>query len=151
MNYKINSGPVMKGVVTEGDTVELINQTVPVITTDDSKLAVNIDPESLAKGDMTYLRKLGLTITNPETSNNLSIHTDHAKESWGEKVHDFFSSDDTEENDDSDESDNDDDSDYFHTSSGVFGGSSSFGGFGGSSFGGFGGGGFSGGGASASF
>lgn len=148
MLYKINSGPVESGVIEANDTVQLTNQTVPVIATDDDKLAVNIDPETLAKGDMTYLRKLGLTITNPETSANLSIHSDHAKESWGSKIHDFFSSDNTEENDDSDESEDDDDSDFFHSSTGVFGGSSTFGGFGG---GGFGGGGFSGGGASASF
>ena len=95
---------------------------------------LNIDLDQLQKGDLSFIKKLGLTISNPDTDRPVALGVDYVDNSWGHKVSDFFSSD-TEDDDD-----NDDD---FFSPGGGFSGGDSFGG----SFGGFGGGSFAGGGA----
>ena len=127
-----------------GDMVELQNQTQEVVRCQESDvLMLNIDADQLRTGDLTFIKALGLTISNPETEDPIALGVEVRKQ-FGRKLADWF------------ESDNDNDSDFFSSSSssddddndsgsgwGSFGGSSSFGGFGGGSF--------SGGGASGSF
>ena len=163
-----------------GDKVHLQKQVQEVVKCQQTGvLMLNIDADQLQKGDLRFIKKLGLTISNPDTDKPVALGVDYKKESWGQRIADFFASpsdggdseedtssggesdegdDDSEEVTSSrksdDDSNDDDDSSFFHPTSGLFGGSSSFGGFGGSSsggFGGFGGGSFGGGGASRSF
>lgn len=123
-----------------GDTIQLKNQEVEIVSCNEcDRQMVNIDADQLEPGDLTILKKADVSISNPNTEDEICIHCENR--TIGHKIADWFSSDDS----------NDDDSSFFHpsplTSSGsIFGGHSSFGGFGG-----FGGGSFSGGGASASF
>ena len=112
---------------------------------------LNIDADQIEKGDLLYIKKLGLTISNPDTDKPVAIGVDYVDNSFGHRIKKYFESD-------SKDDDDDDDSSFFApvvaggVLGGLFGGSPSFGGFGGSpSFGGFGGGSFSGGGASRSF
>ena len=132
-----------------GDQIELQNQTQEVVKCIESGvLMLNIDADQLLKGDLTFIKKLGLTISNPETEKAVALGVEYR--TFGKKLADWFDSEDSDDEDDSD----DDDSIFFsstpHSSGSSFGGSSSFGGFGGG-FGGFGGGSFGGGGASRGF
>ena len=127
-----------------GDIIDLRNQiNLEVVKCEETGvLMVNIDADQLAPGDLSFIKSLGLTISNPNTDKPVALGVDFEEETFGSKVKKWFDSDD------------DDDSDFFSFPS--FGGGSSFGGFSGggfsgSSFGGFSGGGFSGGGASRGF
>lgn len=110
---------------------------------------LNIDADQIKMGDLRFIKKLGLTISNPDTDKPIALGVDYVDDSFGHKVSEYFKS--SEEDDD--------DSSFFSSLAGAAIGSSfnddssssgfSFGG--GSSFGGFGGGGFSGGGASGGF
>jgi uncharacterized membrane protein YgcG len=126
-----------------GDKIQLANQEVEVVACEKcSKPMVNLDADNLSKGDLTTLKKAGVTVSNPETKENVCVHCEY-QPTIGHKIAQFFESKD----------DDDDDSHLFGSSGGFLGGLSS-GGFGGGfsgGFGGFGGGGFAGGGASASF
>lgn len=102
---------------------------------------VNVDADEIRLGDLRFIKKLGLTISNPDTDKPVALGVDYIEGSFGERVKEYF---EREPSDD----DDDDDSDFFSDIAGAFSGGS-FGG--GSSFGGFSGGGFSGGGASGGF
>jgi len=126
-----------------GDVVQLKNQEQEVVACEQTGvLMLNIDADQLAQGDLTFIKKLGLTISNPDTDRPIALGVDYTEDSFGSRLASFFSSDDSDDDEESSSSDDDDDDSSFF-SSGSFGGSSSFGGFGG--------GGFSGGGASAGF
>ena len=131
-----------------GDTVELQGQTQEVVKCQVSGVnMLNIDANQLKKGDLKFIKKLGLTISNPETTDPIALGVRvPGKKTFGEKLAEFF----TPSEDDSSKDDHDD--------SGFFGGGgfssggeseSSGGSFGG--FGGFGGGSFGGGGAGGSW
>jgi uncharacterized membrane protein YgcG len=132
-----------------GDKVELQGQTQDVVKCQVSDVnMINVDANQLKKGDLKFIKKLGLTISNPETSDPIALGVKvPGKKTFGEKLAEFF----TPSEDDSSEDDHDDSSFFGGTG---FSGSdessessgSSFGGFGG-----FGGGSFGGAGASASF
>jgi len=123
-----------------GDTVVLKNQSQEVVACIKSGVKMlNIDASQLAPGDLTFIKKLGLTISNPETAMPVALGVEY--QTFGHKLANWFENT-------SDESD--DDSSFFTTGAAI--GESIFGGSeGGGGFGGFGGGSFSGGGASASF
>lgn len=128
-----------------GDTVELQGQSLDVVECDESGvLMLNIDADEIKKGDLHFIKKLGLTISNPETDEPIALGVElRKKETVADRVNSYF----TEEEDD------DDDDSFFSPSTGAFLGSLALGSRGGFSggFGGFGGGGFSGGGASRGF
>jgi uncharacterized membrane protein YgcG len=114
-----------------GDTVELQKQSCKVVRCQETGVKMlNIDADELHLGDLAFIKKLGLTISNPETTDPVALGVDYNKESFAEKVVSFLSTTSSHDHDDSS----------------FFGG----GGFGGG-FGGFGGGSFSGGGASGSW
>ena len=118
----------------ELEVVECQETSVPML---------NIDADQIQVGDLAFIKKLGLTISNPDTDKPVALGVDYTEESWGQKINEFLTSD----------NDNDDDSSFFSTAGSLLGGLGSLG-FGGSSSGGFGGfgGGFGvGGGASAKF
>jgi hypothetical protein len=116
--------------------IKLTKQEVEVVKCDDcGHTMVNLDVDQLSPGDLQTLKKEGIRISNPETEKEICINCEY--KSFGRKLSDWF------------ESEDDDDSSFF-SSGGVFGGSDSFGGFGGG-FGGFGGGSFGGGGVSRGF
>lgn len=123
--------------INEGDQVQLTEQTQEVVACQETGvLMLNIDADELQPGDLTKIKRMGLTISNPETDKPVALGVDlpEKEDSFGRKVASWF------------ESDDDDDSSFFTpmpTSSSGF----SFGG----GFGGFGGGGFSGGGVSRGF
>ena len=119
--------------LTELDVVRCQETNVPML---------NIDADQIMPGDLAFIKKLGLTISNPDTDKPVALGVDYVEESWGKKISDYLTSD----------SDDDDDSSFF-TSSGSFLGGMGSGGFSGGfgGFGGFGGGSFSGGGASRGF
>lgn len=143
-----------------GDKIQLKNQEVEVVKCKDcDKSMVNIDTDQLAVGDLATLKNAGVTVSNPETTDNVCVHCEY-KPTIGHKLAQYFegafsSKEDDEDKEDKDEDDDDDDSDsHFFGSTGFLGGIASGGfggGFSGGGFGGFGGGAFSGGGASASF
>jgi len=143
MLYKITENVLpLKDDVVLGDQIQLSNQTQEVVHCIRTGVKMlNIDADQLAPGDLTFIKKLGLTISNPETEEPVAIGVEY--HTVGRAIADFF-----ETSEDEEEEEDDDDSSFF--SGGIFGGSSSGGGFGGG-FGGFGGGGFSGGGASGGF
>lgn len=123
-----------------GDKVFLAKQECEVVECEVSHVKMlNIDADELQPGDLKFIKKIGLTISNPETDKPIALGEEYR--SFGRKLADWFEKD--TDNDD-------DDSDFFSSvpssSGSIFGGSSSFGGFGG-----FGGGGFGGGGASRGF
>ena len=127
-----------------GDIIRLKNRELTVEACKQcGALMVNIDADELEKGDLTFLKSLGVRISNPETTKPICISCEY--KTFGRRVAEFFESSD----------DNDDDSSFFHPSSGGFLGGSSYGGFGGfgssGGFGGFGGGHFAGGGSSRGF
>lgn len=140
--YKIEDTGIDKDLIELGDKIELSNQMQEVVKCKVSGVKMlNIDADQLKPGDLMFIKKLGLTISNPETDEPIALGVEHR--TFGRKLADWFETE-------TDEEDNDDDSDFFSStpssSGSIFGGSSGFGGFGG-----FGGGSFSGGGASASF
>lgn len=150
-----------------GDVVELRTQEQEVVKCQETgALMVNIDPDQLRPGDASFLKAIGLTISNPDTTDPVAISVDHLKDTFGDKVAMWWASDNSDDSElfgdaasallagsildsvyeSSDDDDDDDDFSSSRSSTSSFGG---FGGFGGgSSFGGFGGGSFSGGGAS---
>lgn len=162
-----------------GDQVKLAKQTQPVVASTRSGVKMlNIDADTLAPGDLKFIKALGLTISNPHTSEAVAINEEpHALGTLGAAISHFFhptadeiqdkedDEEDAEDESSDDESesseksdDDDDDSSFFSAGTGAFLGGLSSGGFSGGfghssggGFGGFGGGGFSGGGASASF
>lgn len=135
-----------------GDTVKLQNQELPVVACEQTGAKMlNIDADQLASGDLSFIKKLGLTISNPDTDKPIALGVDYTPNTFGHRIAKFFHPDidEPEEEGDSDyDSDDDDDSGFF-SSAGASIGAGIFGG--GSSFGGFSGGGFSGGGASGGF
>ena len=120
-----------------GDKIELQKQNVEVVDCENcSHNMVNIDADQIGEGDLVTLKRLGLRLSNPETSDPLCLNCEiEKKPTIKERLSNWF---------DSSSNDSDDDSGFF--SGGIFSGSSSGGGFGG-----FGGGSFSGGGASGKF
>jgi len=140
--YKIGQEGIDKKLIELGDKIELTSQTQEVVECIKSGVKMlNIDADELKPGDLSFIKKLGLTISNPETTEAIALGVEH--KTFGRKLADWFERE-------SDEEDNDDDTDFFSPtpSSGgsFFGGSSGFGGFGG-----FGGGSFSGGGMNRGF
>lgn len=123
-----------------GDTVLLAHQKQEVVACEETGvLMLNIDADQLAPGDLAFIKKCGLTISNPETDRPVALGVEY--KTFGRKLADWFDSED-----------DDDDTPFFSIPSSSSSSSSSGFGFGGmSSFGGFGGGSFSGGGASRSF
>lgn len=144
--YKINQDYPEKGTINVGDKVELTKQTQEVVKCIESGvLMLNIDADQLQPGDLTYIKKINLTISNPETDKPVALGVEYR--TIGRTLSDWFESEDEED---------DDDTPFFSPSSSgsIFRGSRSsggFGGFGGGGFGGFGGGRFSGGGAARGF
>ena len=137
------------------DKIQLKNQEVEVTKCDTcGRKMVNVDASQLAPGDLTTLKKAGVSISNPDTTDNICVSCEY-KPTLGHRLAKFFGTDSDEDSDDdsSDDDSDDDDSSFFggYSSGDDDDSSSSIGGgsFGG--FGGFGGGGFSGGGASGSF
>ncbi len=128
--------------------IQLKNQKVEVVKCDKcGKDMVNVDAKQLAPGDLSILKKAGVSISNPETTDNVCVNCEY-KPTLGHRLANFFGTNNDDEGDENESDDNDDDSSFF----GGFGGESeesSGGGFGG--FGGFGGGMSAGGGASGSF
>lgn len=101
---------------------------------------VNIDADQLQTGDLLTLKKAGLRVSNPETTDPICLNCE--VDTWGHRLARWFETDD---------SDDDNDDHFFgggSSSGGLFGGGGSSSGGG---FGGFGGGSFSGGGASSSW
>lgn len=126
-----------------GDKVFLQKQEQEVVKCKETDvLMLNIDADQLAAGDLAFIKKLGLTISNPETTEPVALGVEVKRKSLGRRLSEWMDNDD------------DDDSSFFSStpssSGSLFGGSSSFGGFGGG-FGGFGGGSFGGGGAARGF
>jgi len=116
-----------------GDTIHLHNQVQEVVSCQETGVPMlNIDADQLAPGDLSFIKKLGLTISNPDTEKPVALGVDFEEETFGGKVKRWFEDDE-----------DDDDTSFFGGEGFSFGG--------GSSFGGFGGGGFSGGGASRGF
>ena len=142
--YKITGAVApLADEVRVGDKIVLANQTQDVVACQKTSVKMlNIDADDLAPGDLVYIKKLGLTISNPDTDKPVALGVDFKDGSFGSRVKKWI-----------DDKDGDDDSGFFYTpsrsSTPLFGGGS-FGGFGGG-FGGFGGGSFSGGGASSKF
>jgi uncharacterized membrane protein YgcG len=129
-----------------GDIIELQKQDVEVIECKDcGTLMVNIDADQVAEGDLITLKRKGVRLSNPETKDPICLKCEvEKKPTFRDKINDWF-----------DDDEDDDDSGFFHytpspspsrSSTPIFGGSRSGGGFGG-----FGGGVFSGGGASRGF
>jgi uncharacterized membrane protein YgcG len=102
---------------------------------------LNVDLNQLEQGDLSFIKKLGLTISNPDTKEPIAIGVS----TWKEKLADWFDSEDE-----------DDDDDFFFpssvpSSSGTLFGGASLGGIFTGGFGGFGGGSFGGGGVTRGF
>ena len=121
-----------------GDIISLQKQEVEVVACKEcGALMVNIDADQIEQGDLLTLKRAGVKLSNPETSDPICLKCQ--KPTFKDKLNDWF-----------DDDDDDDDSSFFHSSPSIstpiFGGSSFGGGFGG-----FGGGIFSGGGAGRSF
>lgn len=132
-----------------GDIVHLQNQEQEVVKCQETGvLMLNIDADEIAPGDLAFIKKLGLTISNPDTDKPVALGVDYEENTFGHKLATFLGGAAVGALADSDDyddvSDSDDDDSFF--SGGSFGGGSSFGGFGG-----FGGGSFAGGGASGGF
>lgn len=125
-----------------GDMVELQSQTLEVVECIVSeKKMLNIDASELKEGDLKFIKRLGLTISNPYTSLPVALGEsvpDNDGHPFLSAVAGFLAADSL---------DGDDDSSFFSSSSSDDS-SSSDSGF---SFGGFGGGLFGGGGASESW
>ena len=125
----------------DGDVISLKNQDVDVVECEEcGHLMVNIDADQVSAGDLVTLKREGIYLSNPDTKEQICLHCEYNKPSFGQRLSTWF-----------DDKDDEDDTPFFHStptpsSPSTFGGSSSFGGFGG-----FGGGLFSGGGASRSF
>lgn len=174
MKYDFAVKPEKGAKAVDGDKIQLQDQVVYAKNAADGTVIVKIDPAKTKEGDLSFLKKIGVTLAHPDDeTKSIAEHTGH--ESFLGKVADFFHGDDAsgeaapadadvsdEDNDASDDDSSDDSNDDDDNSSdshlfggGLFGGGESsgsggFGGFGGG-FGGFGGGSFSGGGASSSF
>lgn len=145
-----------------GDIVELRSQTQEVVTCQETGVKMlNVDLADLKRGDMVFMKELGLAISNPDTTDPVALPLDYNKDTLGERIAMWW---ETDSDDDSEfftslsDDDDDDDGDAFigllagAALGALSDGDSDFGGFdGGSSFGGFGGGSFSGGGASGAW
>jgi len=131
-----------------GDTVNLQggNPIEVVKCQETGVLMLNIDADQIQPGDLSFIKSLGLTISNPDTEKPVALDVDYLEDSWGHKISKWFESSSDDE---------DDDSSFFSGGgTGAFLGGVGSGGFGGShsgGFGGFGGGSFSGGGSSRGF
>ena len=143
--YKIGENVVpLPDEVQIGDKITLADQTQEVVACQQTGVKMlNIDADQLKPGDLSYIKKLGLTISNPDTDKPVALGVDYKDDSFGNRVASFLAGAAVGSYR---SRDNDDDDSSFFSRSGSFGGGSSFGGFGG-----FGGGSFSGGGASSSF
>lgn len=156
MEFKFGSEyPDQKASV--GDSVQLQKQVQNVVACQETNVPMlNIDADQLAAGDLVFIKKLGLTISNPSTDKPVALGVDFKPDTWGHRIAEFFKDDSSEEEKDDEDEDDDDDSSFFSPAlGGAFLGGLGSGGFhsfgGGSSFGGFSGGHFSGGGASRGF
>lgn len=117
--------------------IQLKNQKVEVVDCKECNHdMVNIDADQLAAGDLAILKAEKVRISNPETEDPICLNCEAPR--LASRLRDWFDSED-----------DDDDSSFFSAGTGLFGGSSSSGGFGG--FGGFGGGFSGGGGAGRAF
>lgn len=142
-----------------GDIVHLQRQEKEVVACEKTGvLMLNIDANELAQGDLAFIKKLGLTISNPDTDAPVAIGVDYNPDTFGESVAAYLGGssfatdeDEDEEEDDEDDHDHDDDSFLFGSVAGALAGSLAGDFLGSSSFGGFGGGSFNGGGASSSW
>lgn len=148
--YKIkDEGVPLSDEIKLGDKIQLTSQTQEVVACQETGVKMlNIDADQLKPGDLTFIKKIGLTISNPNTDKPVALGVDYKDESFGHRLSDWLTGaavGDAMMSSDDDNDDDDDDSSFF-SSGGTFGGGSSFGGFGG-----FGGGSFSGGGASSGF
>lgn len=113
-----------------GDTVELGSTRHKVVKCQETGvLMINIDEHEIEKGDLAYLKSIGLTISNPNTKKPVALGVDFEDKSFGQKISEWF------------ESDDDDDDWMWGGSTGGFLGGGGFGGSFGGGFGGFGGGG----------
>lgn len=149
MDYKITdeTKPAPEDV-NLGDQVTLTDQTQEVVACQETGVKMlNIDADQLKKGDLAYIKKLGLTISNPDTDKPIALGVDYTPDSFGHRLNSWLTGAAAGVAAAAATSSDDDDDSSFFSSSGSFGGGSSFGG----GFGGFGGGSFSGGGASSSF
>ncbi|MDD4988548.1 MAG: hypothetical protein PHS68_06615 [Candidatus Izemoplasmatales bacterium] len=143
---KHNIDEIVIGAKAEiGDLVSLRNmKDLKVVTCEKTGvLMLNIDADQLAPGDLTFIKRLGLTISNPDTDKPIALGVDYVENSWGHRVHEFLSKSRIENPSPSD--DNDDSHFYGGPSGGLFGGGGfsspsggGFGGFGGGAFGGMG-------------
>lgn len=147
-----------------GDMIALKNQTQEVVKCQETGVKmINIDANTLVKGDLPFLKKLGLTISNPDTEKPVALGADFVADTWGERINKWFADDEYDPEAEEEKKDDDSDSFLFGATTGaLLGGHSSWtpslsgGGFSGGlsnggGFGGFGGGSFSGGGASRGF
>ena len=141
--YKITDAVApLKDDVKLGDKIELTNQTQDVVACEQTGVKMlNIDADQLKPGDLVFIKKLGLTISNPDTEKPIALGVDYTPETFGSRLNDWFTG--AVVGSTMASSDNNDDDSSFFSSGGSFSGGSSFGGFGGGSF--------SGGGASSGF
>lgn len=144
MEYKFGEIYTDKPMV--DDTVQLQKGLpLPVVLCEETGVRMlNIDADEIQRGDLQFIKSLGLTISNPDTDRPIALGVDFLEDSWGERINDYLNNEDDDDDSDFFGGDDDDDDDSFL---GGFGS----GGFSGDSFGGFGGGLFSGGGASGDF
>ncbi len=131
---------IMSNKIKLGDLIHLQKQDVTVVSCKEcGRLMVNVDKKDVAEGDLVTLRRIGISLSNPETPDEYCLTCDPApKTPFHEKLAEWFAPVLATSNYSSDDEDDDD--------SGFFSKGSSGGGFGG-----FGGGSFGGGGASRSF
>lgn len=133
----------LKNEVNLGDRIHLTAQVQEVVECQETGVKMlNIDADELSIGDLPFIKKLGLTISNPDTDKPVALGVDYEEKTFGSRIKSWLE----------DEDDNDDSGFFFtpaHIPTPIFGGGR-LGGFGGG-FGGFGGGSFGGGGASRSF
>ena len=85
-----------------GDVVSLQKlKDLEVVTCEKTDvLMLNIDASQIMPGDLTFIKKLGLTISNPDTEKLVALGVDYLDESWGHKINDFLSSSSDEDEDD---------------------------------------------------
>ena len=96
-----------KGVKAElGDLVNLQKlANLEVVKCQETGVSMlNIDADQIQPGDLSFIKKLGLTISNPDTDKPVALGVDYIEDSWGHRIHEFLtadsSSDDEEDDDD---------------------------------------------------
>ena len=103
-----------------GDTVTLNKFSTEVVACQETGvLMLNVDADQLAPGDLSFIKMIGPTISNPDTDKPVALGVDFEEGTFGERIKKWFDSDESED-DDFWGSSNDDDS---SSSGGFFGGS----------------------------